>query len=277
MGSVSNPEEEIFCLKYELDTLANVLLRSESERWVPGYLQEKTEHSHIGRYNLACNYTNNKQVIDIACGVGKGSFTMGTKGKATSVKGFDIQPEAIRYAKWRYSAPNVQFDINNAEELCITNEFDLAVSFETVEHLPNYRDFFASIANCLKPDGRFLLSTPISPLSLDASPANPYHEQEWGFEKFQQVLSEYFEIEEVFVQLYPKLPDVLPAPSRSILARIGTKIKNTFFPGPGPVVIPVNPGNGFSTIEKYTGQYPLSELGTTRQGYQIVLVKKKAA
>ncbi len=198
--------EEIFCLKYELDTLANVLLKNETERWLPGFLHERTEHSHLERYRLACNYTSGKKVLDVACGVGKGSNMMAQIGGATFVNGFDIQPEALRYANWRNAAPNLEFAAVNAETMDIADAFDIVVSFETIEHLPNYRSFLINAKKSLKSGGCLLISTPISAKDVDLNPANPYHVQEWGFKKFQKVLEELFSIEKVFVQLYPPTP-----------------------------------------------------------------------
>ena len=266
--------EEIFCLKYELDTLANVLLRNESERWVPGFLNQSTEHSHTQRYEFACKFSEGKHVLDVACGIGKGSNIIATRGRANTVNGFDLQPEAIRYAKWRNSAPNIQFAIGNAQALGITNQYDLAVSFETVEHLPNYKDFFTSISASLKNGGQFLISTPISALEVDSKPANPYHIQEWGFLKFQEILSAYFKIEKVFVQLYPFVAP-LQQPQRSLLYRVVNKIKRLTSKGVIPVLAVKSEADKISIIEEFTGQYDINELGKARIGYQIVLLRKE--
>lgn len=279
MSDNTDLQEEIFCLKYELDTLANVTIRNESERWVPGFLHEQTEYSHISRYNLACKYTAGKKVIDVACGVGKGSYLLATEGAAANVSGFDIQPDAIRYAKWRYKNSNIEFDVKNAEALEIYDKYDFAVSFETVEHLPNYRDFFSSINKCLKAGGLFLISTPISALPIDNNPANPYHIQEWGFKEFQDVLKEFFDIQKIYVQLYPYHSVNTMHSQSGILTRGYNKIKRKLF-GFNDPAINVNENktteNKFSKIEEFTGQYNIEEFGVSRIGYQIALVKKKS-
>lgn len=277
MDEVKQLTEEVFALKYELNTLADVLLRNESERWVPGYLYHQTEHSHIARYQLACNYSAGKTVIDIACGTGKGSHMLATVGNAESVNGFDIQPEAVRYAGWRNANPNVTFDVKNAQELGITDEYNFAVSFETVEHLPDYKAFLACISACLKQDGLFIISTPISAVDIDSKPANPYHVQEWGFLKFQEVVQSHFTIEKVFVQLYPERKLHNAAPQKSLVRRAIDKIGRKVF-GTGTVHTSVQPAevkSNLSTIEEFTGQYDVAEFGTSRIGYQILLLKKK--
>lgn len=272
MDDKNDLAEEVFCLNYELNTLANVLLRHESERWVPGFLYETTERSHTDRYKLACQYTAGKNVIDVACGIGKGSNIIATDGAAASVSGFDIQPDAIRYAKWRNGKNNIEFAVNNAEALGIINRYDVAISFETVEHLPNYRDFFISIKNCLKPGGLFLISTPISAQAVDVNPTNPYHVQEWGFNEFQHILKEFFEIEKVYIQLYPQ-PAITTVKHPGIFRRAVNKLNRTLFGHTTTTLINNNAVDPFSKIEAYSGQYPVEALGVSRFGYQIVLAK----
>jgi 2-polyprenyl-3-methyl-5-hydroxy-6-metoxy-1,4-benzoquinol methylase len=277
MDEIKQLSEEIFCLKYELNTLAGVLLRNESERWVPGYLYQQTEHSHTERYKLACSFSAGKKVIDVACGSGKGSYMLSAQGKADSVKGFDIQPEAVRYASWRNADSNVTFEVKDAQELGITNTYDLAVSFETVEHLPDCRAFLKSVVACLKPDGRFIISTPISAVELDTKPANPYHVQEWGFKKFQEVLKEFFDIEKVYVQLYPKRAAQSVEVNRGLIQQGLKKIKRKLL-GNNALTeqeILVQPEGNLSKIEEFAGQYNIAEFGDTRIGYQIVLLKMK--
>lgn len=266
--------EEIFCLKYELDTLANVLLRNEAERWLPGFLHERTEQSHLERYRLACNYTAGKKVLDVACGIGKGSNMMAQTGGATFVNGFDIQPEALRYANWRNAAPNLNFSVVNAETMDIVDEYDLVVSFETIEHLPNYKKFLSNIKKSLKSGGYLLISTPLSAVPIDSSPANPYHIQEWGFASFQNVLKDLFFIENTFVQLYPTVTIGQKSKKRSLITRLFNILKRELYP-PTKINEPQEqPLNKFSKIEEYTGQYPETELGSKYIGYQIVLARK---
>ncbi|WP_121809546.1 class I SAM-dependent methyltransferase [Mucilaginibacter kameinonensis] len=270
--------EEVFCLNFELNTLANQLLRQSSERWVPGFLYEKTEYSHIERYKLACNYTAGKRVIDIACGVGKGSNLMALQGAANSVYGADIQPDAIRYAQWRNGRENITFQVNDAQQLGIENAFDIAVSFETIEHLPDYRKFLTSIKTTLTTNGLFLVSTPIASIPIDNTPANPYHVQEWGFREFHHVIDEFFNIEKVYVQLYPEIPLPPPVVRIGLTRRVLNKIKNKLLPPPHKAETPdpvIKPDNGFSKIEEYTGQYNTEELGKSRLGYQIIVARVK--
>lgn len=273
MDKIDKIIEENFCLKFELDTLAEVLLRNESERWVPGYLHSATEHSHIVRYELACKFSPGKEVIDIACGVGKGSFMLADMGDAIKVNGYDIQANTIRYAKWRNNHINIDFNIGNAEELSITEKFDLAISFETIEHLKGYKKFIKNIYNCLRADGIFIVSTPIASVPLDFNPANPYHVQEWGFSEFHKLLMNDFIIEEVHIQLYPFHTQLK---SLGLPKRVFNKLMKIITRESGEkhsVTVPVS--RKYPEIEKYESQYNEEDLGTVRFGYQILVAKKK--
>ena len=277
MHKIDEIIEENFCLKLELDILAEVLLRNQSERWVPGFLHQSTEHAHVERYKLACEYSHEKRVIDIACGVGKGSFILAEEGGAQCVDAYDIQEEAIRYAKWRNKNEKISFGTGDAEKISFTEKFDLAVSFETIEHLNNHNKFIQNIHRALSNNGTFIVSTPISSVDLNSTPSNPYHVQEWGFKAFHKILQPYFDIEEVYVQLYPyHLAKVNP--KITIMNLIIGKIKRYASKSKSVSENEVrlkNQLSPFPEIEKYCGQYEVSELGSTRTGYQIVIARKK--
>jgi len=256
--------EEVFCLKFELNTLSSVLIKNETERWVSGFMFGHIEKDHIDRYIWSYNYVSGKKVLDIACGIGKGSYMIATSGNADEVMGCDLNAEAIRYARHRNSNSKIQFRVQDALLLEWQNEYDTIVSFETIEHVSDVDLFLSKIALALKDKGVFLVSTPISDKSVDNKPDNPYHFQEWGFQSFQEKVSEFFNIEEVYLQLYNQIP---MQKRDTLLDKIRTKIFG--------VKKKVNAGTNKSKIEKYTKQYSIDEIGTSRRGYQLVVCKKK--
>lgn len=282
-----NIEEELFCIKFELDALSEVTLKNEAERWIPGFIHEITQHDHIERYKLATEYAANRDILDIACGVGLGSFILKSQGKATSVLGCDLDVDAIRYAKHRNSQEKVAFQVENAEEFISNKKFDVIVSFETIEHLPNYRDFLKNAKVNLKNDGLLIISTPISRHPLDNSPTNPYHLQEWGFVSFQNLLAEYFIIEDVYTQMYQnefynekikKEYEQLSKPKRkNFFARGMNKVFNIEKNGqikPPEYRHSWNSKGNHSIIEKFNYQFEIDKLGSYYSGYQIVICKK---
>lgn len=267
-------KEEVFCLQFELNILAEVILKNEAERWIPGFIFQNVENDHIKRYEFAGQYVKDKAVLDIACGSGRGSYHLATRGQAKSVIGCDISKDAIRYAKHRNMHPVVEFQIQDAEQYIAINTFDRIISFETVEHLKGYDQFLRNMCVSLKDNGLLIISTPISNQPLDIEPINPYHKQEWGFQTFQDVLSKYFSIVEIYIQLYhtPKPVKIkqttFSKTSRSIKRLLRIK----------EIVAPENlqiEGNKYSVLERFENQYPADELGNNRIGFQIVIAKKK--
>lgn len=171
-------EDELFCTQLELSTMAGLFLQSRLERWLPGFCTEDLERDHTKRYEWAATReVAGKRVLDVACGAGKGTQMLALAG-ATSVTGLDIDPEIVRYATLRHGCDRTEFVCADAIEYRPDQPYDLIVSFETIEHVPDAGRFLAGLAGLLAPDGELLVSTPISDWEFDPSPANAFHVQE---------------------------------------------------------------------------------------------------
>jgi SAM-dependent methyltransferase len=179
--------EELFALRFELQALADAVMAGTSERWVDGFVPWATTVAHRQRYTYAATMAANRRVLDIACGAGCGSHILASAG-AASVLGVDVDPSAIRYARHRYAHPGCVFAVADAEAWRPEGEFDLVVSFETVEHLGRPESLLHSIARALAPTGTALVSTPLA--AKDGSrPTNPYHLHEWTEPGFTELLA----------------------------------------------------------------------------------------
>ncbi len=245
--------DDIFCVKYENDTLATWLTGNALERWLPGFVPQDLHYHHKLRYDLACNYVEGKEVLDIACGCGFGSLLLADIGKATSVLGIDIDCDSIRYGSCRFPHPNVRRDSGDALKFTNENKFDAAVSFETIEHLPDVPLFLQNIKRSLNPGAIFLVSTPIV-LNTRTQCDNPYHMIEWSFDDFHKVITEYFSIEEVYLQNISLKKNL-----STLIYRAIRKIRRDFF------------NISYSThFEKWTGQYKSKYI---KAGYQTVVCK----
>lgn len=84
---------------------------------------------HVERYKFAASRVNG-YVLDMACGVGYGSWLM---SPFADVTGMDIESEAIEFANVHYAEPTYQVANVNEEPL---GSYDWVVSLETIEHLP---------------------------------------------------------------------------------------------------------------------------------------------
>ena len=71
--------------------------------------------------------------------------------------------------------------------------FDVVVSFETIEHLKNYRRFLDECRRVLKKDGLFICSTPNKQIfSPHTEVSVPVHVHEFYINEFHSLLKEYF-------------------------------------------------------------------------------------
>jgi tRNA G46 methylase TrmB len=162
------------------------------ERFVPGVQGEIwVEHWH--RYHFASRWAAGKRVLDVACGEGYGSALLARAAK--SVVGVDISPQAVAHAKREYAAlGNASFLEAPCTKLPLADaSIDLAVSFETVEHITGQEEFLAELARVLAPGGVLLIS---SPNKLEYSDkrdyANEFHVKEMYREEFAALVGRHF-------------------------------------------------------------------------------------
>lgn len=180
-------------------------MKFTGERYVPGATRKIIEEDHISRYQFAKNFAKDKIVLDIACGAGYGSQIINTGG-ASYVVGVDISEETIKYAKEKYGQDNVEFLCHGADKLSFKeNNFDLIVSFETIEHLNDeLRDsYLKELFRTLKTGGQLIISTPNKLVTSPNSdkPLNKYHFREYELEEFKNVLIKTgFTVKEVYGQ-----------------------------------------------------------------------------
>lgn len=93
---------------------------------------------HVARYRWAAQVLPpNSKVLDLACGVGYGSFILAEAGHV--VLGVDRSPEAIRYARNFYLKPDYTDFLCSDLEAFVSpfTHVDAIICFETLEHLKN--------------------------------------------------------------------------------------------------------------------------------------------
>jgi len=262
MSNNRNPplsvEEEFFCVKFELKALSNLTIKGEAERWVPGYIWPINEKEHISRYELAANYVRDKKVLDIACGSGYGSYLLAKKGGAVEVLGCDLDSEAIRYGDLRYFHQNVSRSIQDAEQFNVTNQYDVAISFETIEHLDNYTLFLQNVHNSLKTNGILIISTPIVD-KTHTKCYNPYHKIEWSFNDFQKLISHFFTIQETYIQSLR-----WKEKKRNRVERFAMRVLNRIR----------NSSNSVPEVNPFPELYSGKNESNIKEGYQIIICKK---
>ena len=118
--------------------------------------------------------------------------------------GVDISQEAITTARRNFFGMNMSFEpMDAARTNFIDKAFEVVISFETIEHIPDYVRFLTEIRRLIKDNGMLLISTPNSLISIkrNGRPANPYHIKEFTPDEFYRLLSRYFR----FVRLYGQI------------------------------------------------------------------------
>lgn len=165
------------------------------ERVVPGKTPQAIYDEHIYRYIFAAGLTRDKSVLDVACGTGYGAGYMAEKG-AGEVVGVDISILAANYARERFGKDNqASFICADAIRLPFADSvFDVVVSFETIEHIRQYRKFLEECRRVLKKGGWLICSTPNRRIFSPnlAKPINTFHVKEFWPEEFYSLLRRYF-------------------------------------------------------------------------------------
>lgn len=118
----------------------------DGERQVAATL-EGIRADHVARYRWAAQYLGGgRRVLDIACGVGYGSWLLAEAGN--KVIGADIDQEAIDYANqhWKHDRARFQtIDASSPVAVATLGGFDAAVCFETIEHIEDPRPLLKAL------------------------------------------------------------------------------------------------------------------------------------
>ena len=127
-------------------------------RCAPAGRRDYVSIQHIKRYRFAVSMIRPQtKVLDIASGSGYGTAML--KRHGCEVIGADYDETALFEARRLW--PTNKFIIANALSLPFNdNSFDAVVSFETIEHVHDGKQFLSEMHRVLKPKGTFICSTP---------------------------------------------------------------------------------------------------------------------
>ncbi|MDO8541033.1 MAG: methyltransferase domain-containing protein [Opitutaceae bacterium] len=154
-------------------------------------------HQHVQRYAFATDRIVGRRVLDLACGVGYGSYIL-AQGAGREVTGVDLSVEAVAYGRKHYQRPGLRIETGDALQWGAGEEvFDTVVSFETIEHLPDPAAFAVRLAAHVRPGGRLIISAPNTLQHKRAAMPieNPFHVSEPDHATFRGWLTPHFEIE----------------------------------------------------------------------------------
>lgn len=103
--------------------------------------------------------TENKEVLDIACGCGHGTKLIA--GRARKVWAFDISQDAIEFARKYQADPKVTYEVGDICNIPMGHEsVDVVVSVETFEHVSEIDRLISEVHRVLRPHGTWCFTTP---------------------------------------------------------------------------------------------------------------------
>jgi len=169
------------------------------ERFIPG-VEGSIEMEHLHRYWSVVKLCQGKDVLDIACGEGYGSYTLAQV--ARSVIGVDVARQAVEHAQQKYKGAGLSFLEGSCQSIpAPPHSFDVVVSFETLEHIVEHEEFMQEIKRVLRSDGLLIISTPDKHIYSDITNyKNEFHVRELYEQQFDQLLKEKFKHVEILWQ-----------------------------------------------------------------------------
>lgn len=171
--------------------------------WVPPWLK----YQQATRYSWGTQFTVGQRVLEVGCGSGDGCERILNAG-ASYVTGVDIDVQAINSARQNTASSQIQFKIAKDSILPIpTEDVDVVVAFETIEHVPNDQLFVAELARVLKPGGLLLVTTPNRLVTNPGTeivdqPKNPLHVREYTQQELGELFLEGFNTLEWYGQTF---------------------------------------------------------------------------
>lgn len=172
-------------------------IKNTGERMVPEYEQGNLIYAeHMTRYLAAKAFVSGKIVLDIASGSGYGTKILADDSK--HVYGVEIDPDAVAYSVEHFDAPNIDFIVGSANKIPLDDDsVDVVVTFETIEHVEDYKTYIDEVDRVLRPDGVLLISTPND---LEFPEGNHFHLHEFQYSELIDLLKPKFKHIESYYQ-----------------------------------------------------------------------------
>ncbi len=173
-----------------------------NERVIPDVSSNFSFCEAAARYKFASKYIKNgMKIVDLGSGTGYGMKIL--NNKQCKKVGLDISQDAISFAKNKYGKYASFYKRSVINTKLKNEEFDIACSFEVIEHLKNPRGLLKEVVRILKKDSVFILSTPNAKISSPNGKFNsPYHEVEFSYNALNELLRSEFGKVKIYGQFH---------------------------------------------------------------------------
>ena len=171
--------------------------RIQSEHYVTNEGDYLIYVLHLATYDFTQPFVTGKRVLDFGCGTGYGTHRIAPW--CASVTGVDVSEEATGFAHTNYQHDSLSYQRISPVEVqplpFADESFDVVLSFQVLEHVPDTARYLAEARRVLRRDGLLILATPDRSTRLlrGQRPWNGFHLDEWSGEQLRSVLSPSFE------------------------------------------------------------------------------------
>jgi len=173
-------------------------LAKTAERIDPERFDTREEYLLYLRHSFAYEYAKSRirptdEVIEVGSGEGYGTSLLSQA--AARVVGLDIDKATVEHASQKYASNKVRFALYDGSTIPSPDStFDLAVSFQVIEHIRDDAGHVAEICRILKPDGILVLTTPNRGYRLHPGqkPWNRFHIREYDPQQLEATLRKSF-------------------------------------------------------------------------------------
>lgn len=152
-----------------------------------GYLSP-TFSQHQKVYQFCQKYAKNKEVLDMGCGSGTGTFLLSKAAK--SIVGIDSDAQSVSKATAKSEGRNLSFRTVDILDFDANPSFDVVVSLQVIEHMKERQAYLSKVIKSLKPGGVAVLSTPNR--ITQSYNENPYHFREYSAQELKKLLEKHF-------------------------------------------------------------------------------------
>jgi ubiquinone/menaquinone biosynthesis C-methylase UbiE len=164
--------------------------------WCPLHKNSLIYAEHVTRYEAVRELVKGKVVLDIACGSGYGSQIL--SAAARQVVGVDIDPGTVKYAQKTYGGSNIEFKVGDGEKIPLEDDsVDVVITYETIEHVKDYKMFMREVSRVLKKDGLAIISTPND---TEFAEGNHFHLHEFKYKELLNLVKKHFKNVEPYFQ-----------------------------------------------------------------------------